>query len=265
MRIDAITTFPRMYDSVMQDSIMKRAQEFGLLEFHAHDLRDWTHDRHRTTDDDPYGGGQGLLMKCPPIFEAYDAVASEGAKPHVVFLAPTGVPFAQEVAQAQKVHLQQADGLAGRVIPAGDIGTVGRALPHGDVVHEANRGHNHRTGVHARLPDDAKVSKVYDLLSRGDTLGVFQLDSGGMQELLKRMKPTGFKDIVASLALYRPGPMGVNAHWDYADRKNGRKEITPIHPELEEPLKEILDETYGLIVSQEQTASAPASGDAMGE
>ena len=69
MRIDAITTFPRMYDSVMQDSIMKRAQEFGLLEFHAHDLRDWTHDRHRTTDDDPYGGGQGLLMTCPPIFD----------------------------------------------------------------------------------------------------------------------------------------------------------------------------------------------------
>ena len=107
MRIDAITTFPRMYDSVMQDSIMKRAQEFGLLEFHAHDLRDWTHDRHRTTDDYPYGGGQGLLMKCPPIFEAYDAVASEGAKPHVVFLAPTGVPFAQEVAQ----HLSTKDRL----------------------------------------------------------------------------------------------------------------------------------------------------------
>ena len=93
---------------------------------------------------------------------------------------------------------------------------------------------------------------VYELLSRGDTLGVFQLDSGGMQELLKRMKPTGFNDIVASLALYRPGPMGVNAHWDYADRKNGRKPITPIHPELEEPLREILDETYGLIVYQEQ-------------
>ena len=100
--------------------------------------------------------------------------------------------------------------------------------------------------------DDPAVSKVYDLLSRGDTLGVFQLDSGGMQELLKRMKPTGFKDIVASLALYRPGPMGVNAHMNYADRKNGRQEITPIHPELEEPLREILDETYGLIVYQEQ-------------
>lgn len=94
--------------------------------------------------------------------------------------------------------------------------------------------------------------KVYELLSSGDTLGVFQLDSGGMQELLKRMQPTGFHDIVASLALYRPGPMGVNAHWDYADRKNGRKPIEPIHPELDEPLREILDETYGLIVYQEQ-------------
>ena len=93
---------------------------------------------------------------------------------------------------------------------------------------------------------------TYELLARGDTLGVFQLDSGGMRELLKRMKPTGFNDIVAALALYRPGPMGVKAHWSYADRKNGKQEITPIHPELEEPLREILDETYGLIVYQEQ-------------
>ena len=80
---------------------------------------------------------------------------------------------------------------------------------------------------------------TYELLARGDTLGVLQLDSGGMQELLKRMQPTGFNDIVAALALYRPGPMGVKAHWEYADRKNGRKPITPIHPELEEPLQEL--------------------------
>ncbi|RNE49766.1 DNA polymerase III subunit alpha [Corynebacterium alimapuense] len=93
---------------------------------------------------------------------------------------------------------------------------------------------------------------TYELLGRGDTLGVFQLDGGGMQELLKRMQPTGFNDIVASLALYRPGPMGVDAHLNYADRKNGRKPIEPIHPELEEALEEILSETYGLIVYQEQ-------------
>ena len=93
---------------------------------------------------------------------------------------------------------------------------------------------------------------TYELLSRGDTLGVFQLDGGPMRDLLRRMQPTGFEDIVAVLALYRPGPMGVNAHNDYADRKNGRQAITPIHPELAEPLQDILAETYGLIVYQEQ-------------
>jgi len=93
---------------------------------------------------------------------------------------------------------------------------------------------------------------TYELLSRGDTLGVFQLDGAAMRDLLRRMQPTGFADIVAVLALYRPGPMGVNAHNDYADRKNGRQAIKPIHPELAEPLSDILSETYGLIVYQEQ-------------
>ena len=94
--------------------------------------------------------------------------------------------------------------------------------------------------------------KTYELLARGDTLGVFQLDGSAMRDLLKLMRPTGFEDIVAVLALYRPGPMGVDAHTDYAKRKNGLQEIRPIHPELEEPLRDILSETYGLIVYQEQ-------------
>ncbi len=120
-----------MYDSVMGTSMMRIAQEKGILDFHAYDLRDWTHDRHRTTDDDPYGGGAGLVMKCDPLFEAYDdicarpageaaiadaavddaatlAVAPEAAssapgaasgeaaalpKPHTIFLAPQGRRF----------------------------------------------------------------------------------------------------------------------------------------------------------------------------
>lgn len=92
----------------------------------------------------------------------------------------------------------------------------------------------------------------YELLARGDTLGVFQLDGGPMRSLLKLMKPDNFEDISAVLALYRPGPMGANAHTDYALRKNGIQEVIPIHPELEEPLKEILGGTFGLIVYQEQ-------------
>ncbi len=94
--------------------------------------------------------------------------------------------------------------------------------------------------------------KAYELLARGDTLGVFQLDGGPMRALLRSMIPDNFEDISAVLALYRPGPMGANAHNDYADRKNGRKPVVPIHPELEEPLAEILGDTYGLIVYQEQ-------------
>lgn len=93
---------------------------------------------------------------------------------------------------------------------------------------------------------------TYELLARGDTLGVFQLDGGPMRSLLKAMAPNSFEDIAAVLALYRPGPMAANAHVDYADRKNGRKPVVPIHPELAEPLADILDETYGLIVYQEQ-------------
>jgi DNA polymerase-3 subunit alpha len=98
--------------------------------------------------------------------------------------------------------------------------------------------------------------KAYELLARGDTLGVFQLDGGPMRSLLRMMKPDNFEDISAVLALYRPGPMGVNSHTNYALRKNGLQEITPIHPELEEPLKDILEPTYGLIVYQEQVQKA---------
>ena len=113
MLIETLSTFPHMYDSVMGESMMKRAQEKGILEFRAHDLRDWTHDRHRTTDDDPYGGGAGLVMKCDPIFEAVEAILGKefveaklaaappqgesqqrsSAAPQIVFLAPQGRPF----------------------------------------------------------------------------------------------------------------------------------------------------------------------------
>ncbi|MBV7363819.1 DNA polymerase III subunit alpha [Actinomycetaceae bacterium TAE3-ERU4] len=93
---------------------------------------------------------------------------------------------------------------------------------------------------------------TYELLSTGETLGVFQMDGGGMRDLLRLMKPDNFEDISAVGALYRPGPMGADSHTNYALRKNGAQEIEPIHPALEEPLREILGETYGLIVYQEQ-------------
>jgi len=97
---------------------------------------------------------------------------------------------------------------------------------------------------------------AYALLARGDTLGVFQLDGGPMRTLLRQMRPDNFEDISAVIALYRPGPMGMNSHTNYALRKNGQQSIEPIHPELAEPLASVLDETYGLIVYQEQVQKA---------
>src|SRR6478609_3582506 len=102
------------------------------------------------------------------------------------------------------------------------------------------------------LSKDMTDEATFALLARGDTLGVFQLDGGGMRTLLRQMQPDNFEDISAALALYRPGPMGANSHTNYALRKTGKQPITPIHPELAEPLDPILSMTQGLIVYQEQ-------------
>ncbi|MFW2336400.1 DNA polymerase III subunit alpha [Ilumatobacter sp.] len=88
---------------------------------------------------------------------------------------------------------------------------------------------------------------TFDLLSRGDTIGVFQLESPPMRQLLKAMAPNSFEDVSAVLALYRPGPMSVNMHYDYADRKNGRKPVEYFHDDAQE----VLDDTYGLMIYQE--------------
>ena len=101
-----------------------------------------------------------------------------------------------------------------------------------------------------KLPlDDAKA---YELLAAGKTLGVFQLDSTMMRDLTKLMAPTRFEDISAVLALGRPGPMEAKSHINYALRKSGQQPVSPVHPELKEPLEEILGETYHLVVYQEQ-------------
>ncbi len=100
------------------------------------------------------------------------------------------------------------------------------------------------------LPFDDK--ETYELLAKANSLGIFQLESGGMRSLLKQMKMDSFADISAASALNRPGPMGANSHINYALRKNGLQEKTPIHPELADALEDVLGQTHGLIVYQEQ-------------
>ena len=105
MKIDVLTLFPGMFSGPLDESIVKRAREAGLLELKIHNLRDYTHDRHRTVDDRPFGGGPGMVLKPEPIFEAVEQLRSP--ETHVVLLSPAGRPFSQAVARemSQKSHV----------------------------------------------------------------------------------------------------------------------------------------------------------------
>jgi tRNA (guanine37-N1)-methyltransferase len=97
MKIDVLTLFPAMFAGPLDESIIKRARTKGFLELKIHDLRDWTHDRHRTVDDRPFGGGPGMLMKPEPLFEAVDSLRRE--KTRVILFSPSGRKFDQSIAR----------------------------------------------------------------------------------------------------------------------------------------------------------------------
>ena len=105
MKIDVLTLFPEMFAGPLDVSMVARARKAGLLDLQVRNLREWTHDRHKTVDDRPFGGGPGMVLKPEPIFEAVEALA--GDKTRVLMMAPTGRPFAQAIARelAQQEHL----------------------------------------------------------------------------------------------------------------------------------------------------------------
>ncbi|MDR2294039.1 MAG: tRNA (guanosine(37)-N1)-methyltransferase TrmD [Microbacterium sp.] len=99
MRIDAISIFPQFFD-VLEVSLLGKARQSGILDVRVHDLRDWTHDRHRTVDDTPYGGGAGMVMKPEPWGEALDAIAADSdTRPIFIFPSPAGEVFTQAKAR----------------------------------------------------------------------------------------------------------------------------------------------------------------------
>ncbi|PKN15047.1 MAG: DNA polymerase III subunit alpha, partial [Deltaproteobacteria bacterium HGW-Deltaproteobacteria-24] len=121
------------------------------------------------------------------------------------------------------------------------------------VIEQANQLIQKRHGKRIDfIRTDVNDKGVYDLIQTGHTIGLFQIESDGMQDLNKRLKPSNFEDIIAVLALYRPGPMESGMLDDFIDRKHGRKEINYFYDEFDEPLRPILEPTYGVIVYQEQ-------------
>ncbi|MBN9183282.1 MAG: tRNA (guanine(37)-N(1))-methyltransferase [Microbacterium sp.] len=139
MRIDVVTIFPTYFEP-LEMSLLGRARGRGLLDLRVHDLREWTHDRHRTVDDTPYGGGAGMVMKPEPWGEALDAVTVDAHDPVILFPSPAGVLFTQAMARelAGEERLVfgcgRYEGIDERVFDyAGSIGRV-RLVSLGDYV-----------------------------------------------------------------------------------------------------------------------------------
>src|SRR5882672_488082 len=97
MRIDILSLFPKITEAALEESMMKRAQAASLVEFRSHNIRDWSSDKHRTVDDTPYGGGQGMVMKCEPIFAAVETLRTPESR--VVFMGPCGRRLDQGIAR----------------------------------------------------------------------------------------------------------------------------------------------------------------------
>lgn len=141
MKIDVLTLFPAMFAGPLDESIIKRARQAGLLDLQLHQLRDWTHDRHKTVDDRPFGGGPGMLLKPEPIFEAVESLMRE--KTRVILMSPSGRKFDQAIARelAQQEHLlivtghyegfdeRIREGLADDELSIGDYVLTNGALP----------------------------------------------------------------------------------------------------------------------------------------
>jgi tRNA (guanine37-N1)-methyltransferase len=141
MKIDVLTLFPAMFAGPLDESIVKRARDAGLLDLKIHNLRDWTHDRHKTVDDRPFGGGPGMLLKPEPLFEAIESLKRE--KTRVILLSPAGRKFdqaiARELAQSEDLLLvtghyegfdeRVREGLADDELSIGDYVLTNGALP----------------------------------------------------------------------------------------------------------------------------------------
>lgn len=181
------------------------------------------------------------------------AIGMEGATrqwgQHACGVAMADVPLAEVIPMAGSVtgcDWSVSDSLG---VPKMDMLGLRNLTVITDTLRHIRDRHGLQLHVH-KLP--LNDSKTYEMLQEGLSLGVFQLEGAGMRSLLRLLKPTEVRDLNALVALYRPGPMGAGTHTSYARRKNALEEIEPIHPELAEPLEEVLGETYGLIVYQEQ-------------
>lgn len=178
MLIDLFTLFPSMFESYLQESILKRAQQAGLITIRVHNIRDWATDKHHITDDTPYGGGGGMVMKPEPIFNAVEAVVGDNQNPKIpiILLSPTGRTFNQAVAQEFSQYKQIAficgryEGVDERVrahlataeISIGDFVVTGGELPAMLIIDAVARHIPGVLGAENAVQDDSHASGLLE-------------------------------------------------------------------------------------------------------
>lgn len=222
MRMNVVTIFPEYFTEALRTSIVGRAAEAGVVEFRVIDLRDYTHDRHRTVDDEPYGGGAGMVMKPEPFFEALEALAPEGP---VVLLSPRGRRFdhatAVRYAVAEELTLlcghykgvdeRVAEGLATEELSIGDyvlsggepaavvvIDAVARLLPGALGDHESAAGDSFYDGTlgapEYTRPAEYRGMKVPEVLRSGDHAGVERWRREQAERITRARRPELWND-----------------------------------------------------------------------
>jgi tRNA (guanine37-N1)-methyltransferase len=203
LTIDIVTLFPDFFKSPMDESLLEKAQVKGLVKIRAHDLREWTNDRHKTADDKPFGGGAGMVMKPEPIFEAVESLAREGTR--VILLSPAGRTLNQAIAQelAGLDHLLLVSGhyegfderirsLADEEVSTGDFVLTGGELPAATIIN----------GVVRLLPGTLGCSGSLEEESH----------SSPLLEHPHYTRPANFRDMEVP-ELLRSGDHGAIARW----------------------------------------------------
>ncbi|WP_395242882.1 tRNA (guanosine(37)-N1)-methyltransferase TrmD [Agromyces sp. MMS24-K17] len=224
MRIDIVTIFPEFF-SVLDISLLGKAREQGLIEVVAHDLRDFTHDRHRTVDDTPYGGGAGMVMKPEPWGEALDAIVGDGASDALLVVpSPAGEPFTQATARelAQEPHLVFAcgryEGIDQRVVDHYETRMRVRPISLGDYV--LNGG---EVAVMAMI--EAAGRLVPGVVGNPESL-VEESHEDGLLEYPSYTKPPVWRDLEVP-AVLRSGHHGKVAEWRHEQQLERTRRVRP--------------------------------------
>lgn len=215
--IDVVTLFPGFFKGPLSESLLKKAQERGLVKIRTHNLRDWTHDRHKTADGKPFGGGAGMVMKPEPLFECIEAI---GKKAWTVLLDPQGEPMSQKLAQklSKKKHIvliaghyegvdqRVKDQLIDQEISIGDFITMGGEAPAACLIEsivrlipgvlgnaESIKHESFQTGMleypHYTRPRDYRGWKVPDVLVSGNHQQVHAWRQRMAEQKTKKKRP----------------------------------------------------------------------------